>query len=135
MLVLGGHNALGNVLHVVMGPESDLHQDIHGAKILDVTPLLAAMNGAEKIFLSLTRCRSEQITSQVMTAARVPFMNSFTGTNSAVPAPAEPQPATETAGQKCQYCHRDAQLLPIDGFQVCSSCAAIELGRRVKPRK
>lgn len=138
MLVLGNQNALGNVLHVVVGPESDLHQDIHGAKILDITPILAHMSGDNKVYLSLTRCRSEGITSRIMTEAKIPYINSFTGTN----APSASQPAVEAkqeqavqTGAKCQYCGNEAALLPIEGFKVCGSCAAIELGRRLKIRK
>lgn len=141
MLVLGGRNAIGSVLHVVLGPESELHQDLHGAAILDVTPLLAAMSGTDKVFMSLTRCRSEQITSSILTGSKIPFMNSFTNQHAAVPASSHTengttsaQETTETPREKCQYCAKPAVLLPITGFKICQSCAAIELGRRLKKK-
>ena len=142
MLVLGGHNQLGNVLHVIMGPESELHQDIHGAQILDITQLLAMMSGTDKVYLSLTRCRSEQVTAQIMSGSGVPYINSFTGTGTpGTPKVVTPQPRQDSQDptvapkQKCSYCSAEAELLPVDGFSICGSCAAIELGRRIKTRK
>ncbi len=136
MLVLGGHNAVGSLLRVVVGPETDLHQDIHGAKILDITPILSAMSGENKVYLSLTRCRSEQITAQIMSGAQIPYLNSFTGNDK----PGTPQVAVAAKEDKtvtaavtqCTYCGNEASLLPIDGFKICNSCAVIELGRRLK---
>ena len=130
MLVLGGHNALGNVLHVIVGPESDFYQDINGCATLDITPVLAAMNGTEKCYISLTRCRSEQGTSHAMAAGKLSFLNSL-----AAPVAERDKPTVdtpETTAGTCQYCGRHASLLPIEGFKVCSDCAAIELGRRCK---
>ena len=132
MLVLGGHNNLGNVLHVVMGPESELHQDIHGATILDVTPLLSVMNGQERIFLSVTRCRSEQLSSHVMTTANLKYLNSFSVPDAAA---GKPVPIAKPAKQvPCQCCGATIPLLGVPGFNICASCAAIELNRR-KPVK
>ena len=49
MLALVGKNPMGNVLHVITGPESEFFVDIHGAKILDVTELLNLMDGDERV--------------------------------------------------------------------------------------
>ena len=139
MLVLGAHNVAGNVLHVVMGPESELHMDIHGANILDITPILARMREDQKVFLSVTRCRSEQQTSTLMATAKVPFNSTVPSTPDTVPS--SPDGATTldstpvTAKETCQYCKGETDLLPVSGFKVCGSCAAIELGRRIKPAK
>ena len=142
MIVVGGKNQIGHVLHVIVGPESEFYMDVHGAKVLELTPLLMAMNGAERIFLSFTRCRSEQLTTQLMNASQVPHLNSFgtstpatdkdaaaetpSGDNAVAPKTAKPKP-------KCSYCSGDNMpLLPIPGFKICAECAQIELGRMKK---
>jgi hypothetical protein len=79
MLVVGGHNAVGNVLHVIIGPETELFTDIHGAKVLDITELLSRMNGEQPVYLSLTRCKSEAFTAASMDATGLAYYNSFTG--------------------------------------------------------
>jgi hypothetical protein len=79
MLIIGGHNPAGNILHVIVGPETELFTDIHGAKVLDITQILSNMKGDERVFLSLTRCKSEAFTAASLQATNVQYMNSFTG--------------------------------------------------------
>ena len=137
MLVLGSRNPLGNILHVVVGPESELHQDLHGAKILDITPVLAQMDGMSHVYLSLTRCRGEMMTAQILTGSKITHLNSFVKPTDVPTADANAtaQPSVVGTREKCQYCGKLADLLPIDGFKVCPDCAAIELGRRLPKRK
>lgn len=80
MLLIGGKTEAGHVLHLIVGPESEFHMDVHGSQLLDITPLLIAMNGSSKIFVSLTRCKSEANTSQLMDVSSIPHLNSFAKT-------------------------------------------------------
>lgn len=137
MLVVGGKNPLGHVVHMIVGPETEFQTDIHGATVVDVTPLLMAMNGAERIFLSYTRCRSEFQTAQIMNSSEVPHLNSFvTSQNNAENKGANVPAAAPTGEQvkkttRCSYCNStSASLLPIPGFKICTECAQIELGRK-----
>jgi len=148
MLALRGKSQVGNMLHVVVGPETELFGDIHGAAVLDVTPLLMEMDGAQHVFLTLTQCRSEQSTTRHMQGAGIPHISSFgdrpegapegsvgTETVGGAPQPntagAEKQASPVATAQKghCEYCKQDIQLLPIPGFHICKVCAQIELGR------
>ena len=143
MLVLGGKSKEGHTLHLIVGPESEFHMDVHGASFLDITPLLAAMNGSERVQLSFTRCKSELITSKCMQVTGIPHLNSFQVAE-------EPPETSSRAGRRskkaekdpgailpailmgrCSYCGLpDQELLKIPDIKICSSCAQIELGRK-----
>lgn len=148
MLALRGKSQVGNMLHVVVGPETELFCDIHGAAILNVTPLLMEMDGTQPVFMTLTHCRSEQATSRSMTGAGVTHASSFgnaaegetpqavvgSETYGGAPAqgakaPGKQPPPAHTQQGACEYCDQPSQLLPIPGFQICKVCAQIELGR------
>jgi hypothetical protein len=149
MLALRGKSQVGNMLHVTVGPESDLFCDIHGAAVLDVTPLLMEMNGSQHVYLTLTRCRSEQTTSRSMVGAGITHLSSFgtteegaaaaaaagpgvftpPGTEQTGAAPKKEEDAPKTKAGPCEYCSQPSQLLPIPGFHICKVCAQIELGR------
>jgi len=86
MLGVAGHNPMGNVLHIITGPETDVFTDIHGAKIMDITDILSVMNPQDRVFLSLTRCKSEPDTEAALLATGTSYKNSF---NNSDPKPAE----------------------------------------------
>lgn len=137
MIALGGHNQLGNVLHMIVGPESELHIDLHGAKVLDITPILVAMNPEERVFVSVTRCRSESQLINQLTSSDVTFLNSFAGLMKAqpqLPAASSAKPAEPTVKKgRCAFCGKpDTELLPIPGFKICSDCAQLELRRNAQ---
>jgi len=77
MLGLAGHNPMGNVLHIIAGPETDVFTDIHGAKILDITDILAVMNPKDRVYISLTRCKSEADTEIALAEAGTKYRSSF----------------------------------------------------------
>ena len=146
MLALCGKNPSGNVLHLVVGPETELFTDIHGAKILDITPVLRQMNFDRRVFISMTRCRSEASSAALMRSSGIEFLSSFyevaegegqpanasvntsdAANASAVPnAAPTPKPMTPTI--ECDYCRIKKQLLNVPGFKICTECAQIELG-------
>jgi len=143
MITLRGQNPMGNVLHVILGPETDLFTDIHGAAVMDITPMLMAMNHDQPVFLSVTRCRSEQHTEQLMGAAGIQERkSSFGGQQCECNQDAAlPTAKTDKGGKpegmvvtlkngKCQFCGNNLPLLPIEGFKVCALCAQIEIGRK-----
>ena len=147
MIVVPGHNQLGNVLHLVIGPESEFFIDLHGAKVMDLTDVLQSLNGTnERIFLCYTRTQSEPATEYTLTQGNIPHKSSFTGTpmcdkpdcavangtkaadSSDMPAQAQRQQHAGIQTGKCAYCEDMKPLLPIIGFNICMSCAQIELG-------
>ncbi len=154
MLALRGKSQVGNMLHIVVGPETELFSDIHGAAVLDITPLLMEMDGNAHVFLTLTHCRTEQITTQRMVGAGIPHLSSFAQTppegeagtaasseafvgveNTPTPQKGQQKPGKTIPGTKktvpgkCEYCTEQLELLPIPGFHICKVCAQIELGR------
>ena len=142
MLALCGKNPSGNVLHVVVGPETELFTDIHGAKILDITPALRQMDFDKRVFISLTRCRSEAASASLMRSSGIEFLTSFqdaldtedddmqavTKASCNVDAAAAEQHPLVVNNGECDYCHVMKALVPIPGFKICQECNQIELG-------
>ena len=72
MIALGSRNQLGNVLHIVAGPESDLHADLYGAVVMDITDILQHMDPEQRVLISLTRGRPERTVDQQLTLGQIP---------------------------------------------------------------
>ena len=79
MILVLGKNQFGHVLHAIMGPESDLFMDIHGAKLLEVTPAIRQIADSEHIFLSITRCKSEIQCEDMLRGVGATVISSFAG--------------------------------------------------------
>ena len=134
MLMVLGHNPMGNVIHVIAGPETELFQDIHGAKIMDLTEVVKEAQAAEHLFISFSRCKSEPLTEAMLKAGNIPYTSSFTGISEAVQVGTGAKKTTGTTAHKehkdkCQYCGRETELLQVPGFKICAVCAQIELGQ------
>jgi hypothetical protein len=143
---------MGNVLHLIVGPETEYFVDIHGAKILDITELLNVMDEDARVFVSLTRCKNEGNTEALLKASKAPYLSSFTVVGCGDPAcpnctdneeektdvpvaKAKKAQKKPVKRERCYYCHEDKKLLPIPGFKICIACAQIELGLKKMGRK
>ena len=159
MLMIGGKTDQGHTIHLIVGPESDFYMDVHGTQVMDITPLLLAMNGTS-VLLALTRCKSETQTAQQMTNSEIPHLNSFakpvqpqgvvkdmsTGpdldtimckTAPPVQLPQKPPKVpvktavAKSSKGRCNYCGTpDSVLMDIPNFKICKACIQIELGRK-----
>lgn len=142
MIIVPGQNPLGNVMHVILGPESDLVSDIHGAIIMDITDVVNHMDKNNKVFLSVSKCRSESASAGMMKQAGLlhfssvgPAADCKSCNNESCSLPKHEQPkasdlTVSLKSGKCSYCNHDTKLLPIPGVKVCITCAQIEFGRK-----
>jgi hypothetical protein len=64
MLMVFGKNPIGNVVHVVLGRESQLWADLHGAVTIDLTGVLKLADPAMPVLLNITRCEDEHETAK-----------------------------------------------------------------------
>lgn len=143
MIAIPGSNPIGNVLHLILGPESELIADIHGATIMDVTPAINKFSTEKPIFVSISRCKSEVETSKHLGFVKIEHINSLVGTEKGsscegcgscgtIPGKdKEPAPEKVMIPFKdgvCGYCNSKGKLLPIPGQKICLTCAQIELG-------
>jgi hypothetical protein len=64
MIVVGGTNMHGNILHVIVGPETDTWTGMHGAAMANITPLLNNFDTSKPVFIHFTYCGSETDMSQ-----------------------------------------------------------------------
>jgi len=147
MIIIAGHNQFGNVLHLIAGPETEFFMDIHGAKITEVTAALQAFNADERVFMSFTRCKNENVTRHSLDASGITYQSSFSEaaaeesepgqpeSTSAMPEQPQPQQAKPGSGHKCTYCGNMKVLMAIPGFEICKECAQIELGLNQTARK
>lgn len=128
MILVPGHNPMGNVLHVILGPESDLYADLHGAQVCDITEILRMFEPGSPVFLSVTRTKSEQTTVQGLAGAGVPVAIAgrpaiTNGMSSQTP----PVQRSEKTGT-CLYCGREQPLVADASTRICAPCLEIELG-------
>lgn len=138
MIMLGGHNPMGNVIHLIVGPETEMFMDIHGSMIIPVAELLNTFDKNETVFVSFTRCKSEMATQMMLKNAGIMHMASFSlvGQNIVEPGAQteskakqeSPKAESKKSVERCKYCKRETELLPIPGFKICTVCAQIELG-------
>lgn len=151
MIAIPGSNPIGNVLHLILGPESELIADIHGATIMDVTLAINKFSTEKPIFVSISRCKSEIETSKQLTYTKIEHINSLPGISDkssscdncgacgTIPGKdKEPSPEKVMISFKdgvCAYCNSKGKLLPIPGQKICMTCAQIELGCKPEVKK
>ena len=129
MLLIPGHNPAGNVLHVIIGPESELYCDLHGMQVADITEMLSLFNANEPVHLQLTRTSSERVTAAGLIAM---------GGADIIKTTAPGKQGTEKAPRKsaaCSYCGQNVPLVPVTGVRVCEQCLQIELGLKAQKKK
>ena len=128
MLLVPGKNQVGNVLHVILGPESELCMDMHGACVCDITELLKVMDTTMPVFIAVTRSRSELATVAGLAALGVPvaYANQTGKAPTSATPPSSVQPAKRTG--VCAYCSQETELVAGARMKICSSCLEIELG-------
>jgi hypothetical protein len=68
MIIVGGTNQHGNILHIVLGPESSFWMGLHGAVLSNITQLLNAMDSSQPVFLHVSRCESESQMAELISA-------------------------------------------------------------------
>ena len=138
MILVPGHNEAGNVLHIILGPESELYSDLHGAQVVDITPALSAFVADEPVYLSITRTKSERETIRLMADAGV-----LVGSTALHKRDGEPEAPKSKATSKhnkkgsdtCSYCKQTVPLVDIPMFKICKECAQIELGLQQRKAK
>jgi hypothetical protein len=146
MIVLGGSNAHGNLLHIVLGPESSFWMGLHGAVLSNITPVLNAMDPSLPVFVHVSRCESEAQLAEIISAQAAmnnpyPFQvptNVFVPKNLAqqkLPgAPAQPQvkPAADPTKTQTQS---QPVAVPVVPKGRCARCGGLrkELVPKVDP--
>lgn len=141
MIVFGEQSVDGSILHLLIGPETEMSMDLKGSSKLDVTPLLESLSGSEKVVLSINRCRSEMDTDLQMSEFDISHLCSFDNGGEVVEIEEDEVEEVSCLGSVsdvrvgvCDYCSQTKGLLDLPGFNICSQCVMIELGiDRKKP--
>jgi hypothetical protein len=140
MIVMIGKNSMGNVLHVIQGPETTFWNEMHGSAAVDITQALNKMDSEKPVYLHISSCMSEHITASHIQALirggeRYPFapptpifmpatvLDAPTAEAHAV------KPVKKQRAAKCSRCGNvDVKLVPELHPPVCYSCIKIDLG-------
>jgi hypothetical protein len=144
MILLMGKNPMGNVLHVIQGPESAFWNELHGSAAIDITPVLHQMDEAQPVYLHISHCDSEQETAMRLSAminagATYPFSPPTAvfapktamdtpqapGAKPGVPTQAKPKPDVINACTRCL--NENVKLVPGLKPYICYDCVKIDL--------
>ena len=142
MIVLTGSNQFGNIIHLIVGPESETYMDLHGSVCTLLTPFLEQLDLKRPTMIHLTKCSSESDLSQTIAhllrnGMRYPFLPPSPGFIKTEDPPKDisAQPAGEPVSEefkpvsgKCHYCGNVTTLIPKMTPGICFSCAKINLG-------
>lgn len=153
MILIYGSNPVGNIIHAIIGPESEVWADLHGALTVDITALLKLCDANSPVLLNITACDNESTTldrlrALISSGAQYPFLP-----NTVLMAPqnqksvneqAKVQPDSQLANNataseaktvvlhvgKCSRCSNEsAELVPNITPAICFGCAKIDLYR------
>jgi len=128
MILVGSQNKFGNILHLIIGPETELMMDIHGSIVMDITSFIQTIPKDAKVLVNVSRCRTELLTSSMLNASGIPHICTSMNVVQADGDQQQPQTTkSEVKGGVCKLCGNPAQL-PIQGLQLCEMCIRIELG-------
>jgi hypothetical protein len=160
VILVFGRNPVGNVIHAVLGPESNAWEDLHGSLTVDITPLLKLCDGDAPVLLNISSCKNESQTAHNLQAlitngADYPFLpntmvmapqlatqqneqkhTSPDTDNSAGERHKEESNQVTTKIGKCSRCSSESsELVPGMDPAICFSCAKIDLyhARKDKP--
>lgn len=87
MVILGAKSESGNTIHAVVGPESELFMDIHGATVIDIADLVKTLGAESPIHLCVTRCRDEAALQRQLEVKGIPFISTCKVKDQAKPEP------------------------------------------------
>jgi hypothetical protein len=138
MLLAVGQSALGNILHVICGPESDAFEVLSGGQTANITKALQVMDQTKPVFLSITRCRSEfeaasAIAIQKGNGIAYPYSPSIALIDMSEPgkgAKETQKEPSEGIGKCCRCEDKEAKLVPGLSPAICYNCVQIDLGLR-----
>ena len=60
MLIIGENQEDANILHIIIGPETDFQFNISGQSIMDVTEYVSKFKDGKKCIIVLNQCNSEE---------------------------------------------------------------------------
>lgn len=142
MVLIMGQNNVGNILHIVTGPESDAAMAVNGSVVLDITPALKQMATDKPVVIHMTKCMSEHklvndMQASLSIGAAYPFLPPMIvfGPKAAVEAitPTGTTTPTGTVTQmpegECSLCkNKKTEFVPKVEPKICYACMRIELG-------
>ena len=135
MIVLGEKNGNVNILHIIIGDETEFQLDLSGQSVMDISEYIKVQEG-EKYVIVLNRCSSEEQVIQELN-----YRKSKIETKEALKQYLENQdehPHTKSTSKKkidktsklkCPECKSENSTGTVDGIvQPCAKCKEINDG-------
>ena len=135
MILLGGKHAIGNILRVIVGPESEFWLDVHGAAVTDISELIRQFDPAQPSYISISRCRCEQdLQMDMQHAGDTMGIDLGALPQAGKPTAKLPPPITQPAAKPapkslaaCSRCGQPSELVPKLEPPICYNCVKIDL--------
>lgn len=148
MIVLGEKIENVNILHVILGPETDFHFDLNGRSEMDITEYCSNMSPGDKCMLLINKCSSEQAVVEMLQyrqeqmkameqmkniAENMGNTNSSSNTSSTSTISKTPE-KKQVSNVKCPKCLEPNSAIIVDGYvQPCATCQKIDSGLKTIP--
>ena len=154
MIILGEKVENTNVLHIILGPETEFHFDLNGRSEMDITEFCTNMSPGDRCMLIVNRCSSEQAVTEMLQKRQaqiktmqqmkevaekmgypVPEGMNFPTSSSGNTTPTQSKTEVKKAvsNVKCPKCLADNSAIIIDGeVHQCKTCQQIEDGLKSK---
>jgi len=134
VIILGERVNDTNVLHIIIGQETEKQFDLDGRSVMDISDFIANCKG-EECHIVMNRCNfeSEVLTGLIEKEKQIKMMNMINGipnqTNDQTLMPTQP---TNQSHLKCPQCLMEDCCDVIDGvIQPCKTCQSINEGLAV----
>ena len=127
MLILGEKQGDLNVLHVIIGPETQMQFNMTGHSVTEITEFVSKISSGEKCIIALNKCESEEELLNVINfqQSKLEFMKQLQNSNGITSS--EQKEEKEPEKYRCPQC-----LVPGGGILTngiispCKSCQEID---------
>ena len=133
MIVLGEKRENLNIVHLIMGPETEFQFDMSGQCIIDITEHHQHTNSNDHMILVLNRCQSEEMLAEKLkelneNISKNSSENSCTSNKEQKSQPQQKQ-EIQNINFKCPLCLEDNKGIYKNGIiHPCTTCQKINEG-------
>jgi len=138
MLILGEKHGELHVLHVIIGPETQMQFNMTGHSVTEITEFISQVPSGEKCIIALNKCESEEelLNTLNFQKSKIEFMKQLQNTDEPSSShQSEPvKEKTESIKLRCPHCYSANAGILVDGIVTpCKSCQ--EINNAIKNKK
>jgi hypothetical protein len=133
MVIIGEQNEDMNILHIIIGPETDFHFNMSGQSVMDISEYISQFKDGKKCVIVLNQCNSEEELVQELQlkqsrAKAAAIIDQYMTQEKTENYKKEIEKSTEH-GLKCPKCLTPNAAIVSDGLvHSCLTCQKIDDG-------